>query len=74
MRAAYANPFDAEPRDPSISSRERHRRQSVEDMGGGYKGNFVLEGQFASDTGCSKWQEQPHVGSSGLRWADHAVR
>ena len=54
----HANPSTLNRVTQSISSQKRHRRSGgVEDMGGGYKGNFVLEGQFASDTGAQSGQD-----------------
>lgn len=37
---------------PDLSSQSALGFRGVEDLGGGYKGNFVLEGQFGADTGA----------------------
>lgn len=53
---------------PSISSQNALGFKGVEDIGGGYKGNFVLEGQFNTDTGAQggqdsrMWGRQAYVG------------
>lgn len=57
LRAAYANPSTLNRVTQSISSQNAIGVKGVEDMGGGYKGNFVLEGQFASDTGAQSGQD-----------------
>jgi predicted porin len=52
----------------SISSVNALGVKGVEDIGGGYKGNFVLEGQFQVDTGAQSgqdsrmWGRQAYVG------------
>lgn len=52
----------------SISSVNALGVKGVEDIGGGYKGNFVLEGQFQLDTGAQSgqdnrmWGRQAYVG------------
>jgi len=52
----------------SISSVNALGFKGVEDIGGGYKGNFVLEGQFQVDTGAQSgqdgrmWGRQAYVG------------
>ena len=53
---------------PSISSQNALGFKGVEDIGGGYKGSFVLEGQFSTDTGAQSgqdsrmWGRQAYVG------------
>src|SRR5690349_19811463 len=53
---------------PSISSQNSLGVKGTEDLGGGYKGNFVLEGQFNTDTGAQggqdsrMWGRQAYVG------------
>jgi len=53
---------------PSLSSVNAFGVKGVEDVGGGYKGNFVLEGQMSPDTGAQSgqdsrmWGRQAYVG------------
>jgi len=53
---------------PSTSTQSELGIKGVEDMGGGYKGNFVLEGQFSADTGAQNgqdsrmWGRQAYIG------------
>lgn len=42
---------------PSLSSVNAIGVRGVEDIGGGYKGSFVLEGQMAPDTGAQSGQD-----------------
>lgn len=68
LKAAYANPSTLTRVTQSISSQNSFGVKGVEDIGAGYKGNFVLEGQFASDTGAQSgqdnrmWGRQAYVG------------
>lgn len=53
---------------PSISAQSMIGFKGTEDIGGGYKGSFVLEGQFSADTGAQNgqdsrmWGRQAYVG------------
>lgn len=53
---------------PSISAQSALGFKGTEDIGGGYKGSFVLEGQFSADTGAQNgqdsrmWGRQAYVG------------
>jgi len=53
---------------PSLSSQNAIGVKGVEDIGGGVKGNFVLEGQMSPDTGAQSgqdsrmWGRQAYVG------------
>lgn len=53
---------------PSISSQNALGFKGVEDIGGGYKASFILEGQFNTDTGAQggqdsrMWGRQAFVG------------
>lgn len=42
---------------PRLSPKHTIRLQGLEDIGGGYKGSFVLEGQFSADTGAQNGQD-----------------
>lgn len=68
LKAAYADPSTLNRVTQSIGSQNAIGVKGVEDIGGGYKGSFVLEGQFASDTGAQSgqdnrmWGRQAYVG------------
>ena len=53
---------------PSISAQNALGFKGVEDIGGGFKGSFVLEGQYSTDTGALSgqdsrmWGRQAYVG------------
>ncbi|MDE2592660.1 MAG: porin [Burkholderiales bacterium] len=53
---------------PSISAQSALGFKGVEDIGGGYKASFILEGQFSADTGAQNgqdsrmWGRQAYVG------------
>lgn len=53
---------------PSISAQSMIGFKGTEDIGGGYKGSFVLEGQFSADSGAQNgqdsrmWGRQAYVG------------
>lgn len=53
---------------PSIAGQSMLGFKGTEDIGGGYKGSFVLEGQFSADTGAQNgqdsrmWGRQAYVG------------
>ena len=50
---------------PSLGSQSSFGVKGVEDMGGGYKGKFILEGQFSADTGAL-------AGQDGRMWGRQA--
>jgi predicted porin len=54
---AYANKSTVTRVSPSLSSQNAIGVKGVEDIGGGYKGNFVLEGQMSPDTGAQSGQD-----------------
>lgn len=66
--AAYADKSTVTRLTSSLSSVNSLGVKGVEDIGGGYKGNFVLEGQFQVDTGAQSgqdsrmWGRQAYVG------------
>lgn len=65
---AYANRATLTRVSPSIISQNALGIKGSEDLGGGYKTGFVLEGQFATDTGAQNgqdsrmWGRQAYVG------------
>lgn len=65
---AYANRVSLTRVSPSIISQNALGIKGSEDIGGGYKTGFVLEGQFATDTGAQNgqdsrmWGRQAYVG------------
>jgi predicted porin len=57
FNGAYANKSTITRVTPSISSQNAIGFKGTEDIGGGYKGGFVLEGQFSTDTGAQSGQD-----------------
>jgi predicted porin len=68
FNGAYANRSTVTRVSQSISSQNALGFKGTEDIGGGYKAGFVLEGQFATDTGAQSgqdnrmWGRQAYVG------------
>lgn len=68
LRAAYANHSSLTRITPSIASQNALGIQGSEDLGGGFKTAFVLEGQFNTDSGAQggqdsrMWGRQAYVG------------
>ncbi len=68
FRAGFVDKSSVTRLSSSISSVNALGFRGVEDLGGGYKGNFVLEGQFQLDVGAQSgqdnrmWGRQAYVG------------
>ncbi len=70
FNSAYASPSTVSRLTSSLSSVNALGVKGQEDLGGGYKASFVLEGQFQLDTGAQSgqdsrmWGRQSYVGLS----------